>query len=100
MYKVFKFKNMSQAAPYMDAQVFDYINGCESESFEGLSGFDLIAFDFFDKTAFYKNILMEQFIFSINPRPKALKKKSWLILIRRTCFSFARTICPRGGSPI
>ena len=35
----------------MDAQVFDYINGCESESFEGLSGFDLIAFDFFDKTA-------------------------------------------------
>ena len=23
MYKVFKFKNMSQAAPYMDAQVFD-----------------------------------------------------------------------------
>lgn len=51
MYKVFKFKNMSQAAPYMDAQVFDYINGCESESFESLSGFDLIAFDFFDKTA-------------------------------------------------
>lgn len=83
MYKVFKFKNMSQAAPYMDAQVFDYINGCESESFEGLSGFDLIAF-----------------VFSIKPRPKALKKKSWLILIRRTCFSFARTICPRGGSPI
>ena len=51
MYKVFKFENMSQAAPYMDAQSFDYINGCESESFESLSGFDLIAFDFFDKTA-------------------------------------------------
>ena len=51
MYKVFKFKNMSQAAPYMDLQAFDYINGCESESFESLSGFDLIAFDFFDKTA-------------------------------------------------
>ena len=51
MYKVFKFENMSQAAPYMDAQVFDYINGCESESFESLSGFDLIAYDYFDKSA-------------------------------------------------
>ena len=30
MYKVFKFKNMSQAAPYMDAQAFDYINGCDA----------------------------------------------------------------------
>ncbi len=48
MYKIFKFENISDAAPFMDKKAFDYIQECQTEGFECFDDFDLLAFDFYD----------------------------------------------------
>ncbi len=46
MQKVFTFAEISKAAACMDEKVFNYINDCQSESFEGHDAFDLLAFEY------------------------------------------------------
>lgn len=48
MQKIFTYKQLHQAAEYMDGKVFDYINERQSESFECHDVFDLLAFDYYD----------------------------------------------------
>ena len=48
MQKVFTFAEISKAAACMDEKVFNYINECQSESFESHDAFDLLAFDYYD----------------------------------------------------
>ena len=48
MRQVFTYAQLHKAAAYMDPKVFDYINECESESFECHDVFDLLAFDYYD----------------------------------------------------
>ncbi len=48
MRMILPFERIDNAAPYMDAKVFGYIDSLESESFEEHDNFDLLAFDWYD----------------------------------------------------
>ena len=48
MQRVFDFAQSKEAAGYIDQRIIDYINECQSESFESHETFDLLAFDFYD----------------------------------------------------
>ena len=40
--------DIKEAAPYMDADVLDYISQGRTETFEGFEGYYLFAFDWYD----------------------------------------------------
>ena len=48
MQKVILFDRVSNAASYMDKDVFQYISESRIESFESFDTFNLLAFDWYD----------------------------------------------------